>query len=73
MMGKKKLSEIKAQLGLSPATPGKSQPRQGKAAIGDSDGITETLQRLLAELERDVKKHGLEKRRKPKTRWPVKD
>ena len=72
MMGKKKLSEIKAQLGFSPATPGKSQPRKAKAVKGDSNGITETLDSLLAELKREVKKREVAKRRKPKARRTAK-
>jgi len=73
MMGKKKLSEIKAQLGLPPSTPGKSPvPRGGKGAKGDSNGITETLESLLTELKREVKKREVRKRQNPKVRRPVK-
>lgn len=62
MMGKKKLSEIKAQLEAASAHPsGKS----GKASV-NPDRIVETLQSLCATLEREVKK-----RRKPKARRRV--
>jgi hypothetical protein len=59
MMGKKTLSEIKAQLDAVPAHP------SGKSAKGtaDPDRIVETLEALCTTLEREVKKN-----RKPKTR-----
>jgi hypothetical protein len=59
MMGKKKLSEIKAQLEASSAHP----PGKSAKAAADPDRIIETLQALCTTLEREVKK-----RRKPKAR-----
>jgi len=57
MMGKKKLSEIKAQLEAGSAHP------SGKTAkaVADPNRIIETLEALCTTLEREVKK-----RRKPK-------
>jgi len=72
MMGRKKLSEIKAQLEHLPMPGKSSKPRTGKAVKGDSNGITETLESLLAELKREVKKREVEKRRKPKARRTAK-
>jgi hypothetical protein len=67
MMGKKKLSEIKAQLeALSAHPPGK--PPKAQAPTRDTKRIVQTLEALCAELERAAKKT-----RKPKGRQrPVK-
>lgn len=62
MMGKKKLSEIKAQLATLSAHPPGKPPKAG-AGTGDTKGIVETLEALCAELERVAKKP-----RKPKAR-----
>jgi hypothetical protein len=62
MMGKKKLSEIKAQLGLVPKKPNARPPR-----VEDSNDITRALEKALSELEREIKKSS-----KPKTPRPVK-
>ena len=59
MMGKKKLSEIKAQLAAASAHPSGKSPK----AAADPDRIVETLESLCAALKRKVKKH-----RKPKAR-----
>ncbi len=76
MMGMKKLSEIKAQLGLLAPSIGKSAkgalPREGKSAKARSNEIIQTLESLLAELQREVKKREVEKRRKPTARRSVK-
>jgi vacuolar-type H+-ATPase subunit I/STV1 len=58
MMGKKKLSEIKAQLANLSAHPPKVE-----AAEGGPQRIVKTLEALCAELERVAKKP-----RKPKAR-----
>ncbi len=62
MMGKKKLSEIKAQLEALSAEP-PCKPPKAEAAKGDTRRIVETLEALCAELERVAKKP-----RKPKAR-----
>ena len=65
MMGKKKLSEIKAQLDANMAhSPGK--PPNAGAAKGDTKRIVDTLEALCTELERVAKAP-----RKPKARRPV--
>jgi hypothetical protein len=63
MMGKKKLSEIKAQLAAHPRgkSPKTNPPK------GDAKPIIETLEALCAELERVVQKP-----RKPKSRRATK-
>jgi hypothetical protein len=59
MMGKKKLSEVKAQLAaLSVRRPAKAEP-----ANGDKKRVVETLEALCAELEQAAKTP-----RKPKSR-----
>jgi len=67
-MGKKKLSEIKAQLEtLSAQPPGKSA--KAAAAKGDTKRIVQTLEALCAELERVAKKTPKPKaRRRPAKR-----
>ncbi len=59
MMGKKKLSEIKAQIEAGSA---KLSDKSLKAAA-NPNRIVETLESLCATLQREVKKH-----RKPKAR-----
>ena len=68
MMGKKKLSEIKAEVAALLATlPDRSSrrwlEREINAAKGDADRDVETLQMLSAALAGEV-----HRRRKPKTR-----
>ncbi len=58
MMGKKKLSEIKAQLAAASST---------KPPTGGTTPIVEELEALCAELERAAQKPS-----KPKTRRPAK-
>ncbi len=61
MMGKKKLSEIKAELGLSSSdAPGKDTKTK-RVVKQDAKALEATLGKALAELEREVNK-----RRKPK-------
>jgi hypothetical protein len=62
MMGKKKLSEIKAQLADLSAHPRGARPTV-ESAKGDPQRIVKTLEALCAELERVAKKP-----RKPKAR-----
>jgi hypothetical protein len=59
MMGKKKLSEIKAQLEVGAAHP----PGKRSKRAADPDRLVQTLEALCTTLEREVKK-----RRKPKAR-----
>ena len=61
-MGRKKLSEIKAQLADLTAGP-PSTPPNVEAAEGDPQRMVKTLEALCAELERVAKKP-----RKPKAR-----
>ncbi len=66
MMGKKKLSEIKAQREALSAHPPARCP-EAEAVKGDTIRIVETLEALCAELERVAQKP-----RKPKARRPAK-
>jgi hypothetical protein len=62
MMGKKKLSEIKAQLEAASAHP----PAKAAKVAADAGRIVETLESLCVALESEVKKH-----RKPRARRPA--
>jgi hypothetical protein len=59
MMGKKKLSEIKAQLVAASAHPSGKHAKAG----ADPNRIVQTLESLCATLEGEIKKH-----RKPMAR-----
>ena len=61
MIGRKKLSEIKAELGLTIAPNGK--PAKAKPKSLEGAKLEKFLTKQLAELERDIAK-----RRKPKKR-----
>jgi hypothetical protein len=63
MMGRKKLSEIKAELGLS-AAPANGKSSKAKEDVAD---LENDLFHKLVELEREVKT-----RRKAKTKRPAK-
>ena len=63
MMGKKKLSEIKAELGLSPAGARGKVIKARPATNADAKVLEETLKKVLAELKDEVRKI-----RKPKPR-----
>lgn len=67
MMGKKKLSEIKAQLeALSAHPPGK--PPKAEPAKGGTKQIVETLEALCAEMDRMATNPGKPKSRRPANR-----
>jgi len=67
MMGKKKLSEIKAQLGLAPHGSRNKPPKAQPGLKPDPKAIADVLQKKLAALERAVSK-----RRKSKARQTTK-
>jgi hypothetical protein len=67
MMGKKKLSEIKAQLLALSAHP-QGKPPKAEAAAGDTKQVVKTLEALCAELERVAKKPQKPKARRRPTK-----
>jgi hypothetical protein len=67
MMGKKKLSEIKAQLGIGAVTLPRKDSKV-EPAKDHSKRIVETLEALCGELERAAKKVKKSKTRRPAKR-----
>jgi len=65
MMGKKKLSEIKAQLEALSSHP-LGKPPKAKAVTGEAKQVVKTLEALCAELEHVAKKpRKVKARRRP--------